>query len=88
MTRRPSSQRAIDRVRGAVRRDLEALGLETMVLDALDANRLERPVADVQRDLRRLRRRASPSASTSAGVKCRPAVGAAIEPRVRANIVW
>ena len=52
-----------------------------MRLDVVDAHRLERAVADVQRDRRRVRRRRASSAASSAASKCRPAVGAAIDPR-------
>ena len=53
MMRRPSaSARLIGRGRGRV--DLVALGLDAVILDALDADRLKRAVADVQGDLRDL----------------------------------
>ena len=54
------------------------------LVDALDAQRSECAQAHVQRDARNLDAVAA-SASSICGVKCRPAVGAATEPRSRAN---
>ena len=70
----------------AARADLVALRLEPVILDAIDPDRLKRAVADVQRDLGHLDA-ARRSAAMSGGVKCSPAVGAAIEPRARAKMV-
>ena len=55
--------------------------------DLFGMQRLERAQADVQGDARDFRA-ARGQASRISPVKCRPAVGAATEPRSRANTVW
>ena len=86
ITRRPSA-RALLMAAAAVSLDLVRFGIDGVLLDALDAHRLERAVADVQRDGRRVRRPVRRARPAICGVKWRPAVGAATDPRSAANIV-
>ena len=58
-----------------------------VVLDPRRGHGAERARADVQHDLRRLHAPRG-SRSRSEGVKCRPAVGAAMLPGSRAYTVW
>ncbi len=83
----PLVERAVDRA-GRRGGNLEPLGLDAMLLDALDAHRLERAVADVQRDLGHLDALRARGRRRVARLKCRPAVGAATDPRARAKTVW
>jgi hypothetical protein len=57
------------------------------IFEALDAERREGAEADVQRDARNFDALGS-QRSSICGVKCRPAVGAATEPRSREKTVW
>ena len=82
-----SVERRVDGLRGRVG-DLELFGLHAVLLDH------DRPVSAETCHSRRAasprlaRRRARPATPAVRGVKCRPAVGAAIDPRARANTVW
>ena len=67
--------------------DFVPLGLDPVILDLFDPNRLKCAVADVQRDFGDLDAPRRPRPTSSTGVKCSPAVGAATDPRDRANMV-
>ena len=77
----PAAARArpLDRARGRLRQQV-ALGVQAVLLDPLDGDRLEGAGADVERDRRRARRRALRARRASSAVRWSPAVGAATAP--------
>ena len=78
--------RTIQRIRRFVR-DAVVLGVHRVIFDSLGRHRFERAKTDVERDRRSLHASCGRVCSSSIGVKCNPAVGAAIEPSAFANTV-
>ena len=64
------------------------LGVQSHFVDPLHAQRRKCAQPDVQRDARDLHTLGGAARSSIWAVKCRPAVGAATEPRSRAKTVW
>ena len=78
---------AIDSVGGRGVGERVALAMQADFVELFHAQRREGAEAYMQREARNLNALGSQSVSTC-GVKCRPAVGAATEPRSREKTVW